>query len=99
MGKTTPAFEYEPLGSIQFHSSLFALGALDFFGELNAQCDDNRSKYLSRSKSRDNELAAIEDTIHILDNDSAFKAFGLLQEMTHQIILPNAVSCVAAISA
>lgn len=50
--------------------------AVEFLGKLKTMCEKNDADYQSRTKSRNVELVAIADTIKILDNDDAFKAFG-----------------------
>ncbi|CAD7956887.1 unnamed protein product [Amoebophrya sp. A25] len=50
--------------------------AKEFLDKLASECAQNESDYASRTKSRNEEMLAIEDTIKILDNDEAFEAFG-----------------------
>ncbi|CAD7940880.1 unnamed protein product [Amoebophrya sp. A120] len=50
--------------------------AKEFLDKLAAQCSQNESDYQSRTKSRGEELVAIDETIKILDSDEAFEAFG-----------------------
>lgn len=50
--------------------------AVEFLGKLKSMCEKNDSDYQSRTKSRNEELVAIADTIKILDNDESFQSFG-----------------------
>jgi predicted nucleic acid-binding Zn-ribbon protein len=52
--------------------------AVEFLGKLDTQCTQNDDDFKSRSASRAEELAALTDTIEILNNDDAFKTLGAL---------------------
>lgn len=50
--------------------------AASFLKKLTTQCDQSKADFQSRTKSRNLEMDAINDTIKILDSDEAFKSFG-----------------------
>jgi hypothetical protein len=50
--------------------------AVAFLKKLTAQCDQSKADFTSRTKSRNLEMDAINDTIKILDSDEAFASFG-----------------------
>jgi len=52
------------------------LNAQEFLGKLGTQCKEAEEQYNSRTVSRADEMKACSETIEILDNDVAFKAFG-----------------------
>jgi len=50
--------------------------AAAFLKKLTAQCNQSKADFESRTKSRNLEMEAINDTVKILDSDEAFKSFG-----------------------
>merc|ERR1719498_713123 len=48
----------------------------EFLRKLKEECDNADAEYAARVKSRTEEIAAVQDTIVILNNDASFKNFG-----------------------
>lgn len=71
----TAATEAEAKKAYDTASALLA-DATEFLEKLNAQCAQNKADYESRTKSRNEEILAIGETIKILDSDEAFAATG-----------------------